>query len=175
MLIAMAGLPASGKSAVASKLASHLNSVLLDKDHVREFLFKGAVDYERKQDDLCLKVIYDVACYHLAKRPATPVILDGRSYSRNYQVEAVKNTAVRAGVVLHFIECVCSSQTARLRLESDRGIHVAEDRDYALYERSLAAAEVIVEPKLILDTEKFNEHECTQIALSYIENSHSCR
>lgn len=165
----MAGLPASGKSAIAQKLTSKLRAVLLDKDQVRAFLFKDNVDYEREQDDLCVNVMYNVARYHLSKRPATPVILDGRSYSRHYQVDAVKGVAKRSNVALIFIECTCEPETARLRLESAKGIHLAQNRDYAMYERSRTAADVIYEPKLTLDTDNNSESECLQMALSYLK------
>jgi predicted kinase len=165
----MAGLPASGKSAIAQRLANQLHAVLLDKDQVRAFLFKDNVDYEREQDDLCVNVMYNVARYHLSKRPATPVILDGRSYSRHYQVEAVKDTAMRANVALFFIECTCAPGTARLRLESDQGLHLAKNRDYEMYERSRTAADVIDEPKITLDTDNNSESECLQMALSYLK------
>jgi len=170
----MAGLPASGKSSIARGLAINLSAVLLDKDQVRNFLFKDAVDYERKQDDLCVNVMYDVAAYHFSVRPTRPIILDGRSYSRQYQVDAVKEIASRANVDLHFIECVCTPETARLRLESDEDIHLAKNRNYSMYEQSRASADVITEPKLILDTESSNKKECLRLALSYIKSRSPC-
>lgn len=174
MLIAMAGLPASGKSAVAQKLANQLSAVLLDKDQVRDFLFNDAVDYTREQDDLCVDVMYKVASYHLSARPNTPVILDGRSYSRQYQVDAVKQTAVSANVALRIIECVCTPEQARLRLESDQDAHLAKNRDYAMYQQSRATAELITEPKLVLDTEKNNVAQCVHLVLAYLKTNTSC-
>lgn len=168
MLIAMAGLPASGKSAVARRLSHELEAVLLDKDQVRACLFADYVEYSRTQDDLCVSVMYDVACYHLEQRPGTPVILDGRTYSRGYQIDAVTQTAIRAEVALYIIECVCSSETALMRLMADRDTHPAQDRDALLYEKSRAAAEPIVEPRLILNTDDRTEDQCAQIALGYV-------
>jgi predicted kinase len=43
MLIAMAGLPASGKSTLAARLASELAGVVLSKDQVRAALFPPPV------------------------------------------------------------------------------------------------------------------------------------
>ncbi len=172
MIIAMAGLPASGKSTIAQKLAEHLSAVLIDKDQVRDFLFKDSVDYVREQDDLCVNVMYQVAGYHLSVRPNTPIVLDGRSYSRQYQIDAVKQTASRANVALHIIECVCTPEAARLRLESDKAFHLAKNRNFAMYQKSYASADVITEPKLVLDTENKSVEECVRLALSYL-NSHS--
>jgi len=171
----MAGLPASGKSAVAQKLAVYLSAALLDKDQVRDFLFKEAVDYTREQDDLCVDVMYKVAIYHLSVRPNTPVILDGRSYSRQYQVDAVKQTASTANVALNFIECICTPELARLRLKSDEGVHLAGNRNYTMYQESRATADMITEPKLVLDTENNNVAECVRLALTYLETGTSCQ
>ena len=170
MLVAMAGLPASGKSTVAQLLASELNAVLLDKDKVRAFLFEGAVDYVQQQDDLCVDVMYKVARYHLEKRPNTAVILDGRSYSKKYQVDAVKRAADQSGIALCIIECVCSAESARNRLESDAGKHIAKDRDFNLYQKSVLAADVISEPKLVIDTDKFSAAEGARLALTHLQD-----
>jgi len=166
----MAGLPASGKSAIAQQLSYKLNAVLIDKDTIRVQLFQSAVDYEREQDDLCVNVMYDVARYHLKKRPGIPVILDGRSYSRRYQVDAVKKAAVKANSALFFIECQCSPESARARLIADQDNHPAKNRNYSMYEQSRAAAEVINEPKLVLNTDSHSESECLQLALMYLKN-----
>ncbi len=174
VLVAMAGLPASGKSAIAGCIQKQLSAVLLDKDEVREFLFNDAVDYQREQDDLCVNVIYDVACYHLAKRPGVVVILDGRSYTRRYQVQAVKDAASRAHARLIIIECVCSIQSARHRLESDAGVHLAKNRDFLMYQNSRNSADEIQEPKLIVDTDTHTAEEGARLALSYIEKNRLC-
>jgi len=81
-MIVLAGLPASGKSAVAVRLNKALDSVLLDKDRVRDFFFQEHVDYSNEQNDLCVEMMYQVASYLLLKDEAPIVIIDGRSYSR---------------------------------------------------------------------------------------------
>ena len=168
MLIVMAGLPASGKSAVSQALKQTLNAVLLDKDQLRACIFADLVDYTREQDDLCVDMMYDVAQYHLTKRPDTPVILDGRTYSRRYQVDSVKRAAQRADTPMCIIECICTPETARARLRQDKNKHVAKNRNELLYEKSRAAAEQITDPRLVLDTEQMTKEQCVQSALDYI-------
>lgn len=164
----MTGLPASGKSTIAARLRSELGAVLLDKDEVRAFLFADHVDYEREQDDLCVNIMYDVACHHFKRRPDSTVILDGRTYSRRYQIDAVKQAATRASVPLYLIECVCTAESARKRLESNPGSHLAEDRNYLMYQNSKAHAEPIDEPRLVLDTDAMSEDQCVRAALNYL-------
>ena len=106
MLIAMAGLPASGKSTLAGQLKDALGGVLLNKDEVRAFLFGERVDYSAEQNDLCMGVIYDVAVYLLQQDPDTVVIMDGRTYSKTYQIDDLKRAAERAGTPI--VDCrVC--------------------------------------------------------------------
>ncbi|MFK7995400.1 MAG: AAA family ATPase [Granulosicoccus sp.] len=167
-IIALAGLPASGKSAVATRLHGALTSVLLDKDKVRDSLFQQYVDYSGEQNDLCVDFMYQVALYLLSKDDAPIVIIDGRSYSKRSQIEALKNTAVNARCKLHIIECVCSDDSARRRLQQDQGVHPAKDRDYSLYLRSKAGAEPIYEPRLTLDTDSLSADECARRAIAYI-------
>lgn len=168
-LIVMAGLPASGKSALGANLQRTLNAVLLDKDKVRDFLFTSYVDYSNEQNDLCLSVMYEVANYLLATASPPLIILDGRTYSKRYQVDAVKASARRAGARLFFIECICSEATAKIRLQNDQEEHLAKDRNFEMYLKSRAAADPIVEPKLVIDTDCYSQEQCLEQALRYLE------
>jgi adenylylsulfate kinase len=155
VIIAMAGLPATGKSTLARRLAAELPAILLDKDAVRAALFPGPeTDYSTAQDDLCVDVMLQVARYTLRRRPHRAVLLDGRPFTRRYQVEALKRAAAGMGAELRIIECICSDDTARARLARDiaRGLHPAENRNFALYQRLKDEAEPIEEPKLVVDT-----------------------
>ena len=62
MLIAMAGLPGSGKSTAAAYLAERLGAVVLDKDRVRAALFPPPVlDYSAEQDEITMAALYRAA------------------------------------------------------------------------------------------------------------------
>lgn len=169
MLIAMAGLQASGKSTIARRLVIAVSGVLLDKDEVRACLFPGAfIDYSDEQNDLCLEVIYRVSGYLLARDPGLRVILDGRTYSKRRQIERLEEVAGQLGTELRIVECVCSEESTRRRLEQDRGRHPAADRDFSLYQRIRAGAEPIAEPKLVLDTDRLSPDEAVQLILDYL-------
>lgn len=170
MFVAMAGLPASGKSTLAKALKQRISAVVLDKDSVREFLFGQYTDYTREQDDLCMRTIYATACYLAKQNPTLHIILDGRTYSRRYQIKALEMAAKEAGTELKLIECVCSSATARKRLQESSDNHPAADRDYAMYLRSKAASDPITRSKLILDTDALTLSVCTDTALQFLES-----
>lgn len=171
LIIALAGLPASGKSTLARALNKELDAVLLDKDRVRDFLFQKHVDYSAQQNDLCLDIIYQTAEYLLGKPKAPIVILDGRTYSRRYQIAALKEMAGRANSALSIIECICSDETAQSRLAKDKNVHPAKDRDYTLYLKSKSASEPIDEPRLVIDTDQHCLDECVALSLAHLDSA----
>src|SRR5262249_4538795 len=94
MLVAMAGLPSTGKTTLAVRLASELGGIVLSKDTVRAALFPFSVlDYSQGQDDLCMAAIYQAAAQILKSHPEQVVIIDGRTFSRPYQVNDLLDLA----------------------------------------------------------------------------------
>jgi predicted kinase len=167
MLVAFAGLQATGKSTLARKLREHISAILLDKDNVRDCLFGEHVDYSAAQNDLCVNIIYQLCGYYLQKNSEEKIILDGRTYSKKYQVEALKETAAQLNTPLQIIECVCSEESSRKRLEQD-ATHLAKDRDFLLYQKIKAAADEITEPKLVINTDELSLEESIENILAYL-------
>ena len=172
MLIALAGLPGTGKSRLGRALAAELPGISLDKDLVRGALFPpGDIEYSTEQDDVCVAIMLQVTDYLLCKDPQRIIILDGRPFARRYQrAELVAFTDARRDVLV-IIECVCSDETARRRLERDTATatHVASNRDYTLYQTLKAHFEPIEEPKLLVDTDQ-DIQTCLSLALNYVRD-----
>ncbi len=171
MLIALAGLPGTGKSTLAARLAQELGGIVLSKDTIRAALFPPpALDYSRAQDDLCMAAIAQAVAYILKTRPLQTVILDGRTFLRAYQVHNLLTLAATVEQTPHVIECVCADAVARARLEQDRarGAHPAENRNYALYCGLQTAAEPLSIPRLVLDTGSLSLEECVRRSLEYV-------
>jgi len=136
MLVVMAGLPGSGKSRLAQALAGALPALVLDKDRVRAALFPAEeIEYSQRQDDLVMGILLQAAQFLLAK--GRSVVIDGRPFALQAQMEPVAACARQAGAPLKVILCECPQALALARLEHDRasGTHPAQDRDAALYER----------------------------------------
>ena len=172
MLIAMAGLPSTGKSSIAQRLALKLQAVILDKDTVRAALFPAAkIEYSTQQDDFCQVIMMQVARYLVEGDANIYVIFDGRTFSQHYQLQLLLDLAQDLHTPLKIVQCVCSDETARQRLEHDRahGLHLANNRDYALYLSVKARFEEITEPKLVVNTDRDIE-ECVEQCLSYISS-----
>jgi len=171
MLIAMAGLPGTGKSTLAHHLADACASIVLDKDSIRAALFPiDQVEYSTRQDDFCMSIMFQVATYMIRNDPSQHVILDGRTFSHRYQIAALEQLAEELKMSLKIIECVCSDETARQRLEDKLSIgakHVAANRDYKLYLTIKECFEPIREPKLVVDTDDDLSH-CLASCLAYV-------
>jgi predicted kinase len=91
MIVLMAGLPGSGKTTLAKALAVRTSGVVLSKDEIRRTLFPPPdLEYSTEQDDFCQQVMLDTAGYLLSKNPSRFVFLDGRTFSRRYQIECRK-------------------------------------------------------------------------------------
>jgi len=161
MLVAMAGLPGTGKSTLARALVACLAqrgtpAMILDKDRVRVALFSADdIAYTREQDDLCVDIVLQVAGYLLSVDATRVVILDGRTYSRTYQVRRVTEAAEAMKAEPAFIKCTCSAATALRRIARDQadGGHPAGNRDRDLYCRVAALAQPLAVPHLTVDTE----------------------
>ena len=171
MLIAMAGLPGTGKSTLAQNLADECSGIVLNKDLIRAALFPIAlIEYSTRQDDFCMSILFQVASYMLQNDPSLYVILDGRTFSRKYQVEALDQLAEELKEPLRIIECMCSDETAQKRLEEKVTMgakHLAGNRDYHLYLTMKASFEPIREPKLVVNTNEDLAH-CLALCLDYV-------
>ena len=87
MLVIFSGLPGTGKSTLCNALAAHMPGAVLNKDVIRQAVFGAAyTDYSRRQDDLCGSMMLAAAEYLLRKNRSLHVYLDGRTFSRQYQL-----------------------------------------------------------------------------------------
>lgn len=167
MIILMAGLPGSGKTTVARELARRTGGRVLSKDEVRHAIFSPEeIEYSSRQDDFCLQLMLETAGYLLQHDPRRKIFLDGRPFSRRYQIENVVASAASLHQPWRIIECVCSEETARKRLEADEaaGEHPAENRDFQLYVAVRERFEEITARKIVIDTEQELEG-CIRLAL----------
>jgi predicted kinase len=167
MIVLMAGLPGSGKTTIAREVAKHTSGRVLSKDEIRHAIFlPEEIEYSSQQDDFCLQLMFETAGYLLSRTPSGVALLDGRPFSRRYQIENVIAAAAKLHQPWKILECVCSEETTKHRLEADAAAnsHPAGNRDYQLYLEVKARFEAITHAKAVLNTDE-PLHDSVQRAL----------
>jgi adenylylsulfate kinase len=108
------------------------------------------------------------------KDPKRVVFLDGRPFSRRYQLDLVLKACAEMRQPWCILECVCSEETARQRIadQASAGAHPASNRDVQLYREVKACFEPIPLPKTVINTDLPLE-ACEERALTAIRNAQS--
>jgi predicted kinase len=151
--VLFAGLPGTGKSTLARAIAQRLGAAVLDKDRVRGALFPGALtDYSPQQDQLCMRAMLEAAAYLTESKRVEYIFFDGRTFSKQAQIEEVLLAAARAGARWRIVHVKCADAIAEERLARTDPSHPAQNRDAALYRRIKQHFDPIPQAKLEVDT-----------------------
>lgn len=151
MLIALAGLPGTGKSTLARALGRALRAPVLSVDVIEAALFRAGV--ERAQPTGLAAYVVASALAERQLALGLPVVLDAANYVEPGR-QMWRDLAAGRGVALRWVELVCSDDAVhRARLDA-RGDHLPGLRvvtwDDVLRRR--AETEPWGDPRLVLDT-----------------------
>ena len=165
MVIIVLGLPGSGKSFFASRLAEKLNAVYVNTDEQRFKLFE-----HRTYSDSEKLAVYD-HMLNLMKQAIAEnkiIVLDGTFYKVSLR-EKFEEAAERGGESITYIEVTAPEDLIKERLRKPRS---TSEADYEVYLKVKSSAEPLDKEHLILVSSDSNLDEMMQTAIHHLE---SCR
>lgn len=160
MIVALGGLPFTGKSALARALADAVSGVLLDTAALRKVLFPNLVVTPPELNDWLYEGVLKAASWNLDTAPGTVIVLDGRPLTRDRDVLSLRRFASTLGHALHVVECVCPDEVARAR-------SAAAGVPDPMAGKGDAGTDPISEPKVVVDTCQPLE-QCASAALDAV-------
>jgi predicted kinase len=162
--VAVGGVIASGKSAIAARLSAELSAPVVEADRTRKSM--AGVDALQPLDEPAWSGAYDPAvsaCVYdeLFRRAAVvlesgrPVVLDASFRSASAR-RAARDLAKAHGVPFRFIECVATPEVCRERLVDRARKRTVSDGRLAIFDDFCARYEPVIEldagEHLVLDT-----------------------
>ena len=148
-LIIISGLPGSGKSYFARRLAEKITAVILESDALRKKLFP-APDYSQRESGLLFESIHVLAGRLLNR--GFHVILDATNLSEKHR-ETLYHIADKTGarLIIVYLEAPEDVIGERLRQRS-REAGNKSDADWAVYLKMRGSVDEIKRPHYVVNT-----------------------
>jgi predicted kinase len=164
MTIIIFGLPGSGKSFFAERLAKMLNAGYLSSDQLRKEMYAvRTYSFDEKM------AVYDKMkmAMHEAIQNKVDLILDGSFYKESIR-QKFKNEIAK-GQAIWFIEVIADESLIRDRLSRPRAFSEA---DYEVYKKIKGEWEPMKEDHLIIQSTNSNVEEMLKKAKDHLSMHH---
>jgi hypothetical protein len=149
MLVLITGLPGTGKSTVANRLAKRINARVLRTDEIRKRLF-AKPKYTEEEKEIVYKTLFLIAENLLRAR--RNVVIDGTFYKRSLRRQIYRTAALRRSKLI-IVECIASEEAIarRMKRREKRRIRLS-DADFEVYKKIKREYEPIISEHIVLDT-----------------------
>lgn len=149
MLILICGLPATGKSTVARRLAKLTRAELLRTDAIRKRIILKP-SYSKKEKNTVYRTVFLLADYLI--KNGVDVIIDGTFYTESLRREA-QEIAKRRGARFFLVETSCPEKLVLERLKRrKRSLRSLSDADLEVYYKIKKIFEPITEEHITVET-----------------------
>lgn len=165
MIIIVFGLPGSGKSFFASKLAGKLKIKYVNSDVIRKELFAIRLYSPEEKMQVYNEMIREMKT---AVQSQQSVILDATFYKKSIRQKMIES-ALDLDEKIIFIEVTAEEKIAKERLAKERPYSEA---DYSVYLKLKKEFEPLENDHLVLESGRDNIEEMLSEAMTYIENHH---
>ncbi len=163
MIILVSGLPGSGKSYFAEKLAARLEAEYLNSDQVR--LTMKALGKYSFQDKL--RVYHEMANQTTGLLTEKKTVVVDATFYRQRTCDLFFKLAMEKSIPIRIIEVIADEALIRERLNEPREFSEA---DFAVYEKVRDEFEKITAPHLILQSTNDNIIVMLNKAIQYISD-----
>ncbi|MFZ1785989.1 MAG: AAA family ATPase [Ferruginibacter sp.] len=166
-VVVVFGLPGSGKSYFAGRLAKNLDAVYINSDQVRMDLFKKR-SYSPEEKDAVYRQMLSKLTEALNQK--RNVVLDATFHKADTRELFIKEMEDKGGI--QFIEVTAKEDIIRDRLKEERPYSEADFNIYQLISRQF---EPFTRPHLLLESTNENIDDMLLQATAYLKNTNDNR
>lgn len=152
MIIVICGLPGTGKTTIAKKLAPTIDAIVLSTDKIRKEIIPN-LTYRREERELIFNVMVLLAKYlHSSGKSC---ILDA-TFNREFSRNQVKNDLKVSENQFFIVECTCPEKIILSRLENRKNDY--SDADASVYWQMKKIYEPVTSNHITIDTSLDSEY-----------------
>ena len=162
MVVIVFGLPGSGKSYFASRLAKKIQADYINSDRIRKEMFKKRTYSKEEKEAVYLKML-DTMKEDVDQN--RNVILDATFHKKETRQPFIKEMEKKGGV--YFIEIIAAESITRERLKRKRRYSEA---DFKVYKIISSQNEPLKKSHLVLQSTNSNIKEMLEKAVDYLKS-----
>lgn len=147
MLLIVCGLPGTGKTTIAKRIAKELRAGYLSTDRIRKKLIKQR-KYSENEKTVVYREMFDIAEQRLKNKKS--LVLDGTFYKDEFR-EKARAIAKKYRTRYFMIECVLNENELERRIKKRNKKESVSEADFLVYLRVKKQFQPIKEKHLVIE------------------------